>query len=112
MNYGLVFVLDMYDFERGEEMHVLTLPGDYIRMSGWASKHLPDDEGETVGNLRRNYALAYFALRRRGELEGLGLPGELDLDATDAMADRFSVYVSDVGESDLPLTQGRGGSPS
>ena len=33
MQYGLTFVVDMYDFEKGEELHVLTMPGDYIRMT-------------------------------------------------------------------------------
>ena len=108
MEYGLTFVVDMYDFERGEEMHVLTMPGDYIRMSGWAEKHLTEDAGETVTSLRRNYAIAWFALNRRGKTAELGLPDELDLAAVDAMADRFSVYVNDVNGDSLPLAQGRG----
>ena len=108
MEYGLTFVVDMYDFERGEEMHVLTLPGDYIRMSRWAEENLSDAASETVANLRRNYAIAWFALRRRGMLGEVGLPDELTLETADAMADRFSVYINDMEDSKLPLAQGRG----
>lgn len=109
MQYGLTFVVDMYDFDKQEEHHVLTMPGDYIRMTKWAEEHLAGaDDGETVTNLRRNYAIAWFALKRRGKLEEMGLPGELDLESVDALADRFSIYVNDVEDGSLPLAQGRG----
>jgi len=108
MEYGLTFVVDMYDFERGEEMHILTLPGDYIRMSRWADENLSDAASETVANLRRNYAIAWFAMKRRGMLGDIGLSDELTLEAVDAMADRFSVFVNDMEDSKLPLAQGRG----
>lgn len=105
MQYGMTFVLDMMDFERNEEKHVLTMPGDYIRMSEWAEKNI---EGctETVSSLRRNYATAWFALKRRGMLEKLGLPETLDLEAVDAMADRFSIFVNEF-DGVLPLERGR-----
>ena len=109
MEYGLTFVLDMYDFEEGEEMHVLTLPGDFMRMSRWATKNLHEDGGETVANLERNYALAWFALKRIGELDKRSLPTELTMEAIESMSDRFSIFVGDVSEESLPLTQGRAG---
>lgn len=106
MQYGLTFIVDMHDFERGEELHVLTLPGDYIRMRKWAEEHMPGaDEDDMVVTLRRNYAIAWHALKRRGKLEEHGLPEELDLEAVDAMADRFSVYLNEVDQSNLPLPQ-------
>lgn len=108
MEYGLTFVVDMYDFERNEELHVLTLPGDYIRMSTWAEQNLTERVSDTVDSLRHNYAIAWFALDRRGKTAELGLPEKLDADGVDAMADRFSIYVNDVDGSSLPLAQERG----
>jgi len=108
MQYGLTFVVDMYDFERDEELHVLTMPGDYIRMTRWAHVNMQGmEDGETVTNLRRNYALAWHALKRQGKIAEMGLPEELDLEAVDAMADRFSIFLSDVDEGSLPTSQGR-----
>lgn len=107
MEYGLTFVADMYDFDEGEEMHVLTMPGDYIRMAKWADGNIDPSEGETVTNLRRNYALAWHALARRGKAEELGLPAELTIEAVDAMADRFSIYINEVEDGSLPLPPGR-----
>ena len=107
MEYGLVFVVDMYDFERDEELHVLTMPGDYIRTSKWMEEHGVEDANETVTSLRRNYAIAWHALERRGKAADLGLPAVLDLEAVDAMADRFSVYVNDFDGDRLPLTRER-----
>ena len=107
MEYGLTFVVDMYDFENDEEMHVLTMPGDYIRTTRWMRESGAEDESEMVTNLRRNYAIAWHALKRRGKLAEAGLPDELDLEAVDAMADRFSVFVNEMSGELLPLTRGR-----
>ena len=107
MQYGLTFVMDMYDFEKDQELHVLTMPGDYIRMSRWAKENLDGaDDDDMVTSLRRNFATAWFALERRGKLAEMGLPGELDLAAVDAMADRFSIYVNQMEDGSLPLAQG------
>jgi len=103
MEYGLTFVVDMYDFEKDEEMHVLTMPGDYIRTTKWMQENGAEDESETVTNLRRNYAIAWHALKRRGKVAEIGLPEELDLEAVDAMADRFSVFVNEMNGELLPL---------
>ena len=108
MQYGLTFVVDMYDFEKGEELHVLTMPGDYIRMTKWADENMPGaDEDDMVTTLRRNYAIAWHALKRRGKTAEMGLPDELDLAAVDAMADRFSVYVNEMEDGALPSRQER-----
>lgn len=107
MEYGLTFVVDMYDFEKDEELHVLTMPGDYIRMSKWVGENLTEDAGETVTSLRRNYAIAWHALKRRGKTAEMGLPDELTIEGVDAMADRFSIYVNDVDGESLPLARER-----
>jgi hypothetical protein len=109
MEYGLTFVIDMYDFDEGRELHVLTMPGDYIRTMNWLAENpasLP--ETDTVSSLRRNYALAWHALKRRGKLAEMGMPEVLDDAAVMAMADRFSTFVNDVTEGDLPRHQERG----
>lgn len=108
MQFGLTFLVDLYDFERDEELHVITMPGDYIRMSAWAKDDLKADDGETVTSLRRNYATAWQAFKRLGKLAEMGLPEELTMEAVDAMADRFSIYVNEIGEGTLPLSRGRG----
>lgn len=108
MEYGMVFILDMYDFEECEAMHILTMPGDYIRMSRWTAEHSDLSGSETVGNLMRNYALAWFALRRRGELGKYALPGELDDAVLEGMSDRFSIFVNEMDDASLPLARGRG----
>lgn len=106
MQYGLTFIVDMRDFDEGVEFHVLTMPGDYVRMRKWAEEHMPGaDEDDTVVTLRQNYALAWQALKRRGKLAEHGMPEELTIETADAMADRFSAFVEKVDESNLPLVQ-------
>lgn len=108
MKYGMTFVIDLFDVELEEELHVLTMPGDYIRMCNWADEALADVKStETVESIRRNYATAWFALKRRGKLKGLGLPEELDVAALDAIADRFTVFVEEVEDGALPLAMER-----
>ena len=107
MKYGMTFIIDLYDFEKEEEHHVLTTPGDYVRMCNWADGNLPEDGRESVENLRRNYATAWFALKRRGKLAEFGLPEGLDIEGVDAMADRFSIFVNEVEDDSLPLRKGR-----
>ena len=110
MEYGLTFVLDMYDVESGEEMHVLAMPGDYLRMSDWADANLAGAAGNEVArNLRRNYALAWHALKRRGKAEEMGLPDDLDIGGLDAMADRYTLFVNDFDGDAVPLAQAREG---
>ena len=109
MNYGMTFIVDLYDFEKDEELHVLTTPGDYIRMCEWADENIAGPQAnETVASLWRNFATVWFALERRGKLEGLGLPGELDVQSLNDMADRFSIYVNELDDASLPLAKGRG----
>lgn len=103
MKYGMTFIVEMYDAEKEEEHSILTMPGDYIRMSRWSEENLEPAANETANALRRNYATAWFALKRRGQLAAFGLPEELTVEAVDAMADRFTVYVEDVAEGSLPL---------
>lgn len=106
MQYGLTFIVDMHDFDEGVDLHVLTMPGDYIRMRKWAEEHMPGaDDDDMVVTLRRNYAIAWHALKRRGKLAEHGLPEELDLAAVDAMADRFSVFLNEVDQNNVPLQQ-------
>lgn len=109
MRYGMTFAVDMYDFESGEESHLVAMPGDYIRMGAWADKELPaadgPDDAETVRILRRNYAIVWHALKRLGRLAEFGLPETLDVAAIDAMADRFAVDVNELREGDLPLAK-------
>jgi len=103
-NYGLAFDIEMHDSEDGfAERRVLTMPGDYIRMSEWADRNMAEAESDAVNTLRRNYATAWHALKRRGKLEEFGLPDELTVEAIDAMADRYTVYVHDLEEGALPL---------
>lgn len=104
MKYGMTFSIEMYDAENGEEHSILSMPGDYIRMSAWVDENLEPTANDTVNALRRNYATAWFALKRRGKLDEYGLPGKLTVEAIDAMADRFTVYVEEVAEDSLPLT--------
>lgn len=108
MKYGMTFIIEMYDAEKEEELRILTMPGDYIRMSRWADENIGNDAADTANSLRRNYATAWHALRRRGRLSELGLPEQLTVEAVDNMADRFTIFVEDVEEGSLPLA----GAPS
>lgn len=103
MKYGMTFIVEMYDAEEEKEHSILTMPGDYIRMSRWAEENLEPMANDTANSLRRNYATAWFALKRRGKLAELGLPDTLTVESVDGMADRFTVYVEDVAEGSLPL---------
>ena len=110
MEYGMTFVFDMYDFERGEEMHLLVMPGDYRRMKKWAGENMADgdeNDDENVVDLLQNYATAWFALKRRGRLSELGLPDELTVAGVESMMDRFSLFVNRMRDDLLPLTTER-----
>ena len=107
MEFGMTFVFDMYDFERDAEMHVLVMPGDYRRMKRWAGDNIAQDGDETDIDLQRNYATAWLALKRRGELAAIGLPEDLTIGAVEAMMDRFSLYVNRMSDDLLPLTRER-----
>lgn len=110
MRYGMTFLVDFYDFdnERGEQ--ILTRPGDYIQMQLWTDKHMKPAAGEDANmrDMRVNYAVTWFALKREGRLGDFGIPDELTVDVINAMADRFSVYVDTPKEDSLPLAKGRG----
>lgn len=106
MEYGMTFVFDVYDFERGEEMHLLVMPGDYRRMKKWAGENVADGDENDV-DLLHNYATAWFALKRRGKLSEFGLPDELTIGAVESMMDRFSLFVNRMSDDLLPLTTGR-----
>ena len=108
MKYGMTFLVDLYEFEAERDIHVITTPGDFIRMSNWADG-FPEvaQAREDVRNLRYNFATVWFAFKRRGELDEFGLPHELTMDAVDEMADRFSIYVNDVEDGSLPLAEER-----
>lgn len=105
MKYGMTFIVDLYDVDNDQEHHVLAMPGDYIRMSEWYDAQDLAGTSETVANMRRNYAIAWFALKRRGKLAEMGLPEELTVAAVDAMADRFTNFVNDVEDGSLPLRE-------
>lgn len=109
-NYGMTFDMELHDSANCfEEIHVITMPGDYMRMSRWAREGIDGaDDGETVANLRRNYATAWHALKREGRLADMGLPEELTVEAIDSMADRFSIYVNEMGDASVPLARQRG----
>ena len=107
MKYGMTFIIDLYDFEKEAAHHVLTTPGDYIRTKEWAVGNIGGGD-ENVESLRRNYATAWHALKRRGELREMGLPDALTVEAVDAMADRFSIFVNEVEDDSLPLKGERG----
>ena len=108
MRYGMVFVLEVRDFESGEEFSIVSMPGDYVRTAGWADEHLADVAGgDVVRSIERNYALLWHALERLGRTAELGLAAELDAGCIGAMMDRFSVFVEDFEEKDIPLTEGR-----
>lgn len=106
--YGMTFAVDLHDFEGGGEARFVAMPGDYIRMGTWAEKGLPrtdGEEAETVLILRRNYAIAWHALKRLGRLEEFGLPETLDVAAIDAMADRYIVDINELKDGDVPLAK-------
>lgn len=106
MKYGLTFIMDLYDFEKEQALHVLIRPIDYIHMCEWADEHLADPQPSgDVKDLRRNYATTWHAFKRCGKLDELGLPSELDVDAVDAMAGRFSISVNSVKDGSLPLAR-------
>ena len=104
MRYAMTFSVDVYDFDKDEGERVIARPGDYIRMRDWADEAMPGEADDLVRNLRVNYALAWFALRRLGRLDDYGLPGELSVAALDAMADRLSVFVEEY-EGSAPLSE-------
>lgn len=103
MKYGMAFIIEMYDADNNEEHRILSMPGDYIRMSKWADENLQPMANETANSLRRNYATAWHAIKRRGKLAEYGMPEKLTVETVDEMADRFTIYVEDVAEGSLPL---------
>ena len=99
MRLAMTFNIELYDFVTGEGTSLVSTPGDYIRMRKWADAEMVDiEDGSTLSNLRLTYALAWQALAREGRLAEFGLPGEVSVDAIDAMADRVSAYLEECGE--------------
>lgn len=90
------------------ETHFVSTPGDFMRLSKWAEKNLPPTRSEANDNMRKNYAIAWFALSRLGRLGEYGLPDEITEDAIEAMADRYALDVERFDTDKAPLADGRG----
>lgn len=102
MHYGVTFKLEIYDFENEKSDFIVSRPSDYLQMQIWgdkATKNLPSSAGELYGN----YAVLYFALKRLGRLSEYGLEDDkLTVGDLNKLAERVSLYVSSVSDSDLP----------
>ncbi len=104
----MFFDLTLTSIEGGyEETHIVSTPGDFMRLSKWAEKHLPPSKSEANDNLRKNYALAWFALSRLEKLGEYGLPEEIDEGAIEGMADRYALSVDSFETDKVPLASGR-----
>ena len=110
MRYGMTFLVDFYDFDNDRGEQLLTRPGDYIQMQLWVENNMKPKPGEdsNMRDLRVNFAVTWFALKREGRLGEFGIPEELSVDAINEMANRFSVFVDTPKEDSLPLAKGRG----
>ena len=106
MRYAMTFDISVYDFDGERDEQVISRPGDYIKMKRWVSKAMPKDAEETVTDLLTNYAALWFTWKREGALGAHGLEDtpEPTVEALEAMADRFSVFVNGVEEDALPLS--------
>lgn len=107
MRYAMTFDFDVYDFDGEREEHVISRPGDYIKMKRWTGKGLPKDADEAVTDLLTNYAALWFVWKREGALEahGLAVVDEPTVAVLEDMAERFSVYVNGIKEDALPLSE-------
>ena len=73
----MFFDITLTDTENGyEETHCVSTPGDFMRLCKWAEKNLPPTRSEANDNMRKNYAIAWFALSRLGKLGEYGLPDD------------------------------------
>lgn len=104
----MFFDLTLVDIEDGyKETHLVSTPGDFMRLSKWADKNLPPSRSEANDNLRKNYALAWFALSRLGKLGDYGLQDGITEEAIEAMADRYALDVERFETEEAPLASGR-----
>lgn len=101
MKYGLVFAIDVHDFENEKDETVITRPSDFLQLQRW--KGSVKDVAEDVYDVYVNYGLLYFAAKREGRAEHFGFsdkrPGVKDIDK---VTERFSIYVNQVEEDSLP----------
>ena len=105
----MFFDLTLVDIEdEYKETHLVSTPGDFMRLSKWTEKNLPPTRSEANDNLRKNYALAWFALSRLGQLGAYGLQDEITEEAIEGMADRFGLDVERFDTEQPPLASGRG----
>lgn len=103
----MTFDITMTDVESFAQARVLSMPKDWIDMDDWAKANVDEAEtSEIAANLHRNYALAWFVMKRRDRLGQLGLPGELTLEAIGEMEGRIDLDINEVeGGRVLPLAQ-------
>ena len=104
MKYGLVFKVDVYDFEKGDAEEIITRPCDFIQVQRWKDAVADIAEPE-IKSAYINYATLCFALKRMGRAKDFGLKENktLTVEEIEKMTGRFSIYVNTIEDDDLPI---------
>ena len=103
MRYGLVFKIDVYDFDKGKGEEIVTRPCDFLQVQRWKGA-IEDIAEQEVRDTYINYATLGFALKRMGRAKDFGLSDDpITVEEIEKMTERFSVFVSFVGEDELPI---------
>ena len=102
MKYGLTRKLNAYDLDSKQSVECIATAGDYIQSQLWCQRVLKDMPAGIM-DIYQTFAWAWYALKRRGELEKLGLGEELTRDELDNMTVRITVYMEGIEDDSLPL---------
>ncbi len=103
MKFGMVFKVDVYDFEKDKAEVIFTRPCDFIQVQRWKCA-LDEIAEEEIKDAYVNYATVCFAIKREKRAKEFGLSdGPLTVEEIEKMTERFSVYVGFAKDDDLPI---------
>lgn len=104
MKFGMVFKIDVYDFDKDKAEEIITRPCDFIKVQRWKSALDVVVEPE-IKEAYVNYATLCFAAKRMGRAKDFGLKESEDLtiEELEKLPERFSIFVNFAGDDDLPI---------
>lgn len=101
MRYGLTNKISIHDFASGAEEIIISTPGDFYRAQAWLRNKTYEDTTE-----RENMFIAlrfFYAMKRNGKLEGLGISDDATEESVLELLDQVSFFFEEMSAEDAPL---------